>query len=155
MLDMFNTAPSYLHDVFVLRFDGWVILGFVAQGFFTMRFVVQWIASERARRSVIPVAFWFFSIGGGVLLLIYALYRRDPVFIAGQALGCWFTSATCISSSSTGGRRLAERLSIIGKDGLPAPRAQSARFRHSDAREIRRLRRARDKPPNRCENEFA
>jgi lipid-A-disaccharide synthase-like uncharacterized protein len=48
--------------------------------------VVQWIASERARASVIPVAFWFFSIGGGVLLLIYALYRRDPVFIAGQAL---------------------------------------------------------------------
>jgi lipid-A-disaccharide synthase-like uncharacterized protein len=59
----------------------------VAQAFFTMRFVVQWIASERARKSVIPVAFWFFSIGGGVLLLIYALYRRDPVFIAGQALG--------------------------------------------------------------------
>ena len=52
-----------------------------------MRFVVQWIASERARKSVIPVAFWFFSIGGGMLLLIYALYRRDPVFIAGQALG--------------------------------------------------------------------
>jgi lipid-A-disaccharide synthase-like uncharacterized protein len=59
----------------------------VAQGFFTARFLVQWIASERARASVIPVAFWFFSIGGGVLLLIYALYRRDPVFIAGQALG--------------------------------------------------------------------
>jgi lipid-A-disaccharide synthase-like uncharacterized protein len=49
--------------------------------------VVQWIASERARKSVVPVAFWFFSIGGGVLLLIYALYRRDPVFIAGQAFG--------------------------------------------------------------------
>ena len=69
------------------KFDAWVVLGFVAQGFFTMRFVVQWIASERARKSVIPVAFWFFSIGGGVLLLVYALYRRDPVFIAGQALG--------------------------------------------------------------------
>jgi len=47
----------------------------------------QWIASERARKSVMPVAFWFFSIGGGALLLVYALYRRDPVFIAGQALG--------------------------------------------------------------------
>ena len=87
MTDLFNTLASYLHDVFVIKFDGWVILGFVAQGFFTMRFVVQWIASERARKSVIPVAFWFFSIGGGVLLLIYALYRRDPVFIAGQAFG--------------------------------------------------------------------
>jgi lipid-A-disaccharide synthase-like uncharacterized protein len=87
MSDLFNAVAAYLNDVFVIKFDGWVILGFVAQGFFTMRFVVQWIASERARQSVMPVAFWFFSIGGGVLLLIYALYRRDPVFIAGQALG--------------------------------------------------------------------
>jgi lipid-A-disaccharide synthase-like uncharacterized protein len=78
---------NYLHDVFVIKFDAWVVLGFIAQGLFTMRFVVQWVASERARASVIPVAFWLFSIGGGVLLLIYALYRRDPVFIAGQALG--------------------------------------------------------------------
>jgi lipid-A-disaccharide synthase-like uncharacterized protein len=83
MTDLIN----YLHDVFVTKFDAWVVLGFVAQGLFTARFLVQWIASERARASVIPVAFWFFSIGGGVLLLIYALYRRDPVFIAGQALG--------------------------------------------------------------------
>lgn len=87
MTDLFNNLASYLYDVFVIKFDGWVVLGFMAQALFTMRFVVQWIASERARRSVIPVAFWFFSIGGGVLLLIYALYRRDPVFIAGQALG--------------------------------------------------------------------
>ncbi len=78
---------NYLHDVFVVKFDAWVVLGFVAQAFFTMRFVVQWIASERARRSVMPVAFWFFSVGGGTLLLIYALYRKDPVFIAGQAFG--------------------------------------------------------------------
>jgi lipid-A-disaccharide synthase-like uncharacterized protein len=87
MTDLFNALATYLNDVFVIKFDGWVILGFVAQAFFTMRFVVQWIASERARKSVMPVAFWFFSIGGGVLLLVYALYRRDPVFIAGQALG--------------------------------------------------------------------
>jgi lipid-A-disaccharide synthase-like uncharacterized protein len=83
MTDLIND----LNDVFVVKFDAWVVLGFVAQAFFTMRFVVQWIASERARASVIPVAFWFFSIGGGALLLVYALYRRDPVFIAGQALG--------------------------------------------------------------------
>lgn len=83
MSELFN----YLHDVFVSRFDAWVALGFLAQGMFTMRFVVQWIASERARASVIPVAFWFFSVAGGVLLLAYALYRRDPVFIAGQAFG--------------------------------------------------------------------
>ena len=87
MTELFSSLTTYLHDVFVVQFDGWVALGFVAQAFFSMRFVVQWIASERARKSVIPVAFWFFSIGGGALLLIYALYRRDPVFIAGQALG--------------------------------------------------------------------
>lgn len=82
-----TSLMNYLHDVFVVKFDAWVVLGFVAQAFFTMRFVVQWIASERARKSVMPVAFWFFSVGGGALLLVYALYRRDPVFIAGQALG--------------------------------------------------------------------
>jgi lipid-A-disaccharide synthase-like uncharacterized protein len=87
MTELFGNLTSYLHDVFVVKFDAWVVLGFVAQAFFTMRFVVQWIASERARKSVIPVAFWFFSMGGGALLLVYALYRRDPVFIAGQALG--------------------------------------------------------------------
>jgi len=87
LIDLSNAVGEYLLDVFVMRLDWWVFLGFVAQAFFTMRFLVQWIASERAGRSVIPIAFWFFSIGGGLLLLVYALYRRDPVFIAGQAFG--------------------------------------------------------------------
>lgn len=86
-VDLIGRLGAYLHDVFLTNFDGWVILGFLAQGLFTMRFVVQWIASERARRSVVPSMFWFFSVAGGALLLVYALYRRDPVFIAGQALG--------------------------------------------------------------------
>jgi len=85
--DLLQRLGNYFHDVFILHFDAWVVLGFVAQGLFTARFLVQWIASERARASVIPVSFWFFSVGGGFLLLIYALYRKDPVFIAGQALG--------------------------------------------------------------------
>lgn len=84
---MFERLLVWLHDVFVAGIDGWVVLGFVAQFMFMMRFVVQWIASERARRSVLPVAFWFFSLGGGFLLLVYAVYRKDPVFIAGQGLG--------------------------------------------------------------------
>jgi lipid-A-disaccharide synthase-like uncharacterized protein len=87
LIDLSNAVGAYLHDVFVTRLDWWVLLGFIAQAFFTMRFLVQWIASERAGRSVIPMAFWLFSIGGGLLLLIYALYRRDPVFILGQAFG--------------------------------------------------------------------
>ncbi|SNY93480.1 Uncharacterized N-terminal domain of lipid-A-disaccharide synthase [Cohaesibacter sp. ES.047] len=78
---------NWLHTVFVQQFDVWLILGFLAQAMFTMRFVVQWIASERVGRSVVPVAFWFFSIGGGALLFIYALKRGDPVFIVGQGAG--------------------------------------------------------------------
>jgi lipid-A-disaccharide synthase-like uncharacterized protein len=84
---MLSGLTNYLHDVFVMQFDWWVALGFLAQALFSMRFLVQWIASERAGRSIIPTAFWIFSIGGGVLLFIYSLYRRDPVFIAGQGLG--------------------------------------------------------------------
>ena len=87
LIDMSHAVGSYLMDVFVNRLDWWVILGFAAQGLFTMRFLVQWIASERVGHSVIPLPFWIFSIGGGLLLLIYALYRRDAVFIAGQAFG--------------------------------------------------------------------
>ena len=87
LIDLSHAVGDYLHEVFVLKLDWWVLLGFVAQGLFTMRFVVQWLASERAGRSVMPFAFWLFSIGGGVLLLVYALYRKDPVFIAGQGLG--------------------------------------------------------------------
>ena len=86
LVELAQAVGDYLHDVFVAQLDWWVVLGFVAQFMFTMRFVVQWIASEKAQRSVIPFAFWTFSLGGGTLLLIYALYRRDPVFIAGQAL---------------------------------------------------------------------
>jgi len=87
LVDLSRAIGSYLQDVFVTRLDWWVLLGFLAQGLFTMRFLVQWIASERAGRSVIPTAFWIFSIFGGALLLVYALYRKDPVFIAGQAFG--------------------------------------------------------------------
>jgi lipid-A-disaccharide synthase-like uncharacterized protein len=78
---------AYLQEVLVGRFDWWVVLGLVAQAMFTMRFLVQWLASERAGRSIIPTAFWLFSIAGGLLLLAYALYRRDVVFIVGQSFG--------------------------------------------------------------------
>jgi lipid-A-disaccharide synthase-like uncharacterized protein len=87
LIELTRSVGGYLHDVFVTRLDWWVLLGFVAQAFFTARFAVQWIASERAGKSVIPLTFWLLSISGGVLLLAYALYRRDPVFIAGQAFG--------------------------------------------------------------------
>jgi lipid-A-disaccharide synthase-like uncharacterized protein len=87
LVDISHAVGAYLTDVLVTRLDWWVLLGLAAQALFTMRFLVQWIASERAGHSVIPVAFWLFSIGGGLLLLAYALSRRDIVFIAGQAFG--------------------------------------------------------------------
>jgi lipid-A-disaccharide synthase-like uncharacterized protein len=65
----------------------WLTIGLVGQSLFFMRFFVQWIASERQRASVIPTAFWYFSLSGGLVLLAYALWRRDPVFIIGQASG--------------------------------------------------------------------
>ena len=65
----------------------WLIVGFAGQALFSMRFLWQWIKSEREGRSVIPVAFWWFSLAGGLTLLTYAIYRRDPVFILGQAMG--------------------------------------------------------------------
>lgn len=65
----------------------WLAIGFLGQAFFSMRFLIQWIASERKKESVIPISFWFFSIGGGSTLLIYAIYRLDPVFILGQGAG--------------------------------------------------------------------
>ena len=87
LIDLSHAVGAYLVDVFFTRLDWWIALGVVAQLLFTARFVVQWIASERAGHSVIPMAFWIFSIFGGLLLLVYALYRKDAVFIAGQAFG--------------------------------------------------------------------
>ena len=70
----------------------WLVVGFAGQVLFSMRFLIQWWASERQKRSVIPVAFWFFSMAGGVILLSYAIYRQDPVFIVGQAGGLFIYS---------------------------------------------------------------
>ena len=87
LIDLSHAVGGYLYDVFVVQWNWWVGVGIVAQFMFTMRFVVQWVASERAGHSIFPLAFWWFSIGGGLLLFAYALYRRDPVFILGQGFG--------------------------------------------------------------------
>jgi lipid-A-disaccharide synthase-like uncharacterized protein len=71
----------------MFNFDIWLIVGFAGQALFSMRFIVQWIQSEREKRSMIPLAFWYFSVAGGLSLLIYAIHRRDPVFIVGQGSG--------------------------------------------------------------------
>ena len=86
LADLLQMLSNYSHEV-VAKLDWWAALGFFAQAMFSARFLVQWIASERAGRSIIPTAFWLFSIGGGILLFGYALYIRDPVFILGQGFG--------------------------------------------------------------------
>jgi lipid-A-disaccharide synthase-like uncharacterized protein len=65
----------------------WLAIGFLGQALFAARFLVQWIVSERRRESVVPIAFWYLSLGGAAILLAYALWRRDPVFVLGQAFG--------------------------------------------------------------------
>ena len=65
----------------------WLIIGFIGQFLFSMRFLIQWIYSEKHKKSLIPVAFWYFSMAGGITLFSYALLREDPVFILGQGLG--------------------------------------------------------------------
>lgn len=71
-----NTPPLWL-----------VVFGFLGQAFFSARFIVQWLVSEAKGKSVIPLAFWYFSIAGGLVLLTYAILRHDPVFTLGQAAG--------------------------------------------------------------------
>lgn len=76
-----------MNQVMMFLRDPWNILGIFGQALFASRFLIQWFKSEMERRSVIPLAFWYCSLGGGILLLTYAIYREEPVFIAGQAFG--------------------------------------------------------------------
>ncbi|KLK93575.1 membrane protein [Microvirga vignae] len=76
----------YFYDIVIARFDLWAAFGVLAQFVFGARFIVQWIASEKAEKSVIPMGFWFLSIAGGLMTLIYGFVRRDIVIISGQAL---------------------------------------------------------------------
>ena len=65
----------------------WLAIGFIGQGLFSCRFLIQWIASAKRKESFFPTAFWWLSIGGGLTLLLYAIWREDPVFIMGQSAG--------------------------------------------------------------------
>ncbi len=65
----------------------WVAIGLLGQSLFMMRFLFQWIYSERAKQSVVPEIFWYFSLGGGLIVLAYAIHKKDLVFIVSQSLG--------------------------------------------------------------------
>ncbi|KQT18873.1 hypothetical protein ASG40_16210 [Methylobacterium sp. Leaf399] len=86
LMQLSEDLGGYVYDVFVTRFDLWLVFGLAAQLVFGSRFVLQWIASERAGRSVIPMSFWFLSIAGGLMTLVYGFVRREPVIIFGQGL---------------------------------------------------------------------
>ncbi|MCG3137512.1 MAG: hypothetical protein HJJLKODD_01358 [Phycisphaerae bacterium] len=87
-IDRYDAKFSFIDRIWKTLKNPWVIFGFAAQAMFMMRFVLQWIASERRQRSYVPVAFWYFSLLGGLMLLGYALRQQDLVFTFGQALGC-------------------------------------------------------------------
>ncbi|MGR3178157.1 MAG: lipid-A-disaccharide synthase N-terminal domain-containing protein [Candidatus Anammoxibacter sp.] len=84
----------------------WVTIGFIGQFIFGSRFVVQWIASERRKESFIPMAFWYLSIAGSIILLAYAIHRRDPVFITGQCTGflIYFRNLSLIFKKKNGNK---------------------------------------------------
>lgn len=77
---------KHLIDI-LSEFNTWVLIGFIGQFMFTMRFVLQWIATEKAQKSVVPTSFWIFSILGGSIVFAYAIHKQDPVFILGQGAG--------------------------------------------------------------------
>jgi lipid-A-disaccharide synthase-like uncharacterized protein len=86
MQNLLNGAAAYVYTLGP-REMVWIGIGFLGQFLFMMRFLWQWVQSERQRRSIIPIAFWYFSLAGGMTLFAYAVYRLDPVFITGQSLG--------------------------------------------------------------------
>ncbi|WP_425374317.1 lipid-A-disaccharide synthase N-terminal domain-containing protein [Lichenihabitans psoromatis] len=96
MYSLSLSVETYLHEVFVDKFDIWFAFGLVAQLVFTGRFLVQWIESEREGRSVIPVAFWVLSLLGGVMTLIYGFVRHDAIIILGQVLAVFIYTRNLI-----------------------------------------------------------
>src|SRR5918997_1915133 len=91
----------------------WMAIGFLGQAVFTARFLVQWIASERKRDSIVPVAFWWLSLAGGIILLSYAIHRRDPVIIVGQGMGLFIYTRNLMLIAK--GRRRASRSQAMNR----------------------------------------
>ena len=86
LMSLAKEIGSIFYEAFIAKFDFWLVFGITAQLLFAARFLVQWISSERAGKSVIPFAFWFFSMGGGLMTLTYGIVKREPVIILGQGL---------------------------------------------------------------------
>lgn len=100
----------------------WLIFGFTGQACFFMRFLVQWISSERQKRSVIPKAFWYFSLVGAAIILVYSIHRQDPVFIVGQSTGfiIYLRNLTLLARE----KRESEAAAVVG-EASAEPSAQA------------------------------
>lgn len=103
----------------------WLLIGFTAQLMFSMRFIIQWIASEKARRSIVPETFWYFSFFGGLMLFAYAIYRVDPVFIMGQGTGLLIYARNIyfIWSDKKNAREMSEQPAAAPDQGTPSAMA--------------------------------
>jgi lipid-A-disaccharide synthase-like uncharacterized protein len=114
LIQFSQNIGGFLHDVFVTNLNWWAVFGMVGQLLFAARFIVQWLASERAGRSVVPLSFWFFSIGGAGIVLAYGIQKRDPVIILGQAMSffIYFRNLALIAKE----RRERGKVSIEGGD---------------------------------------
>ena len=103
----------------LLQFNAWIVFGLMGQLFFTLRFLVQWVASERLGQSTVPVAFWYLSLLGGGVLFIYALfYRQDAVFTLGQGAGLFVYARNLMLI-----RRDRKRVDATGAQGRAGPGA--------------------------------
>ncbi|WP_019217371.1 lipid-A-disaccharide synthase N-terminal domain-containing protein [Legionella tunisiensis] len=91
----------------------WLAIGFIGQGIFSARFVVQWLISEKVKKSVIPVAFWYLSLFGGLTLLIYSIYKQDPVFILGQSTGVFIYARNLYLIQRERSSRMAKKLKSV------------------------------------------
>jgi lipid-A-disaccharide synthase-like uncharacterized protein len=116
-MDM-NQAAGWWMNISWLELS-WLAVGFAAQAMFSMRFLMQWIASERARRSVVPEVFWYYSFAGGLMLFVYAIYRADPVFILGQGTGLFIYTRNIYFIWRT--KKMA---AASDQESLPAPGAK-------------------------------
>ena len=108
------------YSLFGLDFTGWTVFGFLFQGCFMARFLVQWIASEKAKKSVIPDAFWFFSIVGASGLLTYAVVHvKDPVFAVGQSTGLFIYFRNLVLIRRTKQKEALKRASEVNSGEKP------------------------------------
>ncbi len=117
----------------------WVAVGFLGQGVFTARFLVQWLASEKKRESYVPVAFWWLSLIGGLITLSYAIHRADPVFTVGQSMGLFIYSRNLMlvakAKQRAAKRQGLARVSAASASTIPKPHHLEARSHSRTASE--------------------